>query len=286
MDVRHHEDPRAFMALAEPFYGKDPLRHTVALTVMVRSLTVEGPHTPRMATLHDNGNLIGVAFRTPPWPIISSGLPTDPVLLEAFLARWLEFDPDLPGASGPRENVEAVGTAWGRVTGGTTDEVLAGRLYRLGELIPPTVPGRVRHATEDDVDLLVDWWMAFSDEAHPGPRDDAGVPAKIRRLFAVGDTVALWEVDGVPVSWAVASAPNGGMSRIGPVYTPPEYRTHGYGSAITAAVSRLARDAGARDVLLFTDLANPTSNWIYRKIGYRPVYDPSELHFSRLPSTT
>ena len=71
-----------------------------------------------------------------------------------------------------------------------------------------------------------------------------------------------------------------------PVYTPPEHRGTGYGSAVTAAVSQHALDAGARDVILFTDLANPTSNSIYQKIGYRPVYDSTELEFTRLPSTT
>lgn len=57
------------------------------------------------------------------------------------------------------------------------------------------------------------------------------------------------------------------------VYTPPEHRGHGYAAAVTAEVSRAAREAGAQEVLLFTDLANPTSNGVYRRIGYRPVSD-------------
>jgi len=76
------------------------------------------------------------------------------------------------------------------------------------------------------------------------------------------------------------------MSRVGPVYTPPAHRARGYGSAVTAAVSQRATEAGARDVILFTDLANPTSNSIYQKIGFRPVYDSTDLEFTRLPSTT
>ena len=286
MDVRHYEDPQAFMALAGPFYGKDTLWHTVALTVMARFFTMKRAHEPVMATLHDGSDLIGVAFRTPPWPVVSSGLPTDPGLLETFLTRWLEIDPDLPGASGPRENVEALGDAWTRLTGGTTEEVLAGRLYRLEQLAPPMVPGRPRAATEDDIDLLVKWRADFASEALPEQRSHNEDAAQVRRLFEMGDSVLLWEDGGEPVSWAVASAPIGGMSRVGPVYTPPERRAHGYGSAVTAAVSRIAREAGARDVILFTDLANPTSNSIYQKIGYRPVYDSSELQFVRLPSTT
>jgi GNAT superfamily N-acetyltransferase len=286
MDVQHHEDPQAFMAIAESFYRRDTLWHTVALTVMARYLTMTRAHAPFMATLHDDGDLIGVAFRTPPWPVIASGLPTGPALLETFLTRWLEIDPGLPGASGPRTNVEALGDAWTRVTGGTTKEVLAGRLYRLDQLLEPTVPGRPRVATEDDIALLIKWRNAFSAEASPEQRDHTEDAANVRRLLELGDSVILWEDRGQPVSWACASTPIDGMSRVGPVYTPPEHRAHGYGSAVTAAVSRHARDAGARDVILFTDLANPTSNSIYQKIGYRPVYDSSELHFAPLPSTT
>jgi predicted GNAT family acetyltransferase len=34
---------------------------------------------------------------------------------------------------------------------------------------------------------------------------------------------------------------------------------------------------------LFTDLANPTSNSIYQKIGYRPVFDICEIEFTPAP---
>ena len=65
--------------------------------------------------------------------------------------------------------------------------------------------------------------------------------------------------------------PNG--IRIGPVYTPPEQRRRGYGSALTAALTQQLLDGGRRFCFLFTDLANPTSNSIYQRIGYRPVTD-------------
>jgi len=80
--------------------------------------------------------------------------------------------------------------------------------------------------------------------------------------------VMLWE-DGHTVSLACSGArtPNG--SRIGPVYTPPEERGHGYASACVAALSQLQLDQGRRFCFLFTDLANPTSNHIYPMIGYQ-----------------
>jgi predicted GNAT family acetyltransferase len=64
-----------------------------------------------------------------------------------------------------------------------------------------------------------------------------------------------------------------GTARIGPVYTPPPSRGRGYGSAVTAAITELAVRLGAESVVLFTDLANPTSNSIYSRLGYEPVED-------------
>lgn len=286
MDLQIYEDPRAFRALADPFYGTDTLRHTVALTVMARFLGMAREQPPIMGTLHDNGELVGVALRTPPWPVIVSGLPTEPELLESFLTQWLEADPELPGVSGPVENAHALADVWTKRTGGTTNVTLASRLFRLGELTPPTTTGHAREATADDTDLLVKWRADFEIEALGFQRDAADGPVEIRRRFEIGDSVILWEDGGKTVAWANASVPIGGMSRVGPVYTPPEHREHGYGSAVTAAVSQHAMDAGADDVILFTDLTNPVSNSIYQKIGYRPVYDSTELEFARLPSTT
>jgi len=62
------------------------------------------------------------------------------------------------------------------------------------------------------------------------------------------------------------------------VYTPKELRGHGYAGAVTAAVSRTALERGAQ-VSLFTDLSNPTSNALYRRLGFEPVEDRVALAF-------
>jgi predicted GNAT family acetyltransferase len=89
----------------------------------------------------------------------------------------------------------------------------------------------------------------------------------------------LWEVDGVPVATASRTPTVAAMARIALVYTAPEHRGRGYGGAVTAAATRAARDAGAAEVVLFTDLANPTSNALYPRLGYRPVGDRLVLSF-------
>ena len=88
----------------------------------------------------------------------------------------------------------------------------------------------------------------------------------------------LWEDDGI-VSVAGWGAPTPNGVRIGPVYTPPEYRRRGYGSAVTAAVSAHQLAEGRRFCFLYTDLDNPTSNKIYTEIGYEPVCESIDYTF-------
>ena len=68
-----------------------------------------------------------------------------------------------------------------------------------------------------------------------------------------------------------------GAARIAPGLHAARRRGCGYASALVAALSRELLASGRRAIFLTTDLANLTSNSIYRKIGYRPVAD--HFHF-------
>jgi predicted GNAT family acetyltransferase len=152
------------------------------------------------------------------------------------------------------------------------------RLYRLAGLIRPgpAPPGRPRLAVATDRDLLLAWSEAFHRELGETPPNLAATIDD--RLGYRADT--LWEVDGSPVALAGRTRKAAGMVRIGPVYTPPQQRRRGYASAVTAEVSQAAIDAGANEVVLFTDLANPTSNALYQRLGYRPAADQVVLSFT------
>jgi predicted GNAT family acetyltransferase len=130
-----------------------------------------------------------------------------------------------------------------------------------------------------DRDLALAWWTAFSREVQSlaGAR-----PSVVDERLSYGG-ITLWEVGGAPVSLAGLTRPVAGTVRVGPVYTPPELRGRGYAGAVTAAVSRAALADGVADVLLFTDLANPTSNALYQRLGYRPVEDRMILVFKDPP---
>lgn len=65
-----------------------------------------------------------------------------------------------------------------------------------------------------------------------------------------------------------------------PPCTWPVRAAQGYGGAVTVEVCRAALVAGASDIVLFADPANPTSNALYQRIGYVPVTDFAVYDFS------
>jgi len=96
----------------------------------------------------------------------------------------------------------------------------------------------------------------------------------------IGDgLMTVWEVGGAPVSMVIRSRAQAGMVRVQNVYTPPDQRGKGYAGAATTAATRAALSAGATDVVLHTDLANPTSNALYQRLGYRPIEDRTVVDF-------
>ena len=74
-------------------------------------------------------------------------------------------------------------------------------------------------------------------------------------------------------------SPTPGGIRLGPVYTPPERRRRGYATSLVAEVSARLLESGRRRCFLYTDLANPTSNAIYRRIGYEQVAESAEYGY-------
>jgi predicted GNAT family acetyltransferase len=56
-------------------------------------------------------------------------------------------------------------------------------------------------------------------------------------------------------------------------------RGNGYASAVVAALTERELAHPGRRCMLYTDLANPTSNKIYQQIGYRRVGDTVTLAF-------
>ncbi|WP_435591051.1 GNAT family N-acetyltransferase [Nocardia sp. bgisy118] len=277
-------DAVAYRAATEAFVSRDFLRHTVIATVVANH--VDGQQaadgTSRFLSLHAaDGAVVGVAMWAGGREVYLGQLPAESLrpVAEAFAAAA----PGNTGVEGLVAAAESFAEHWCALRGVGLREDVRTRLFRLGELrVPRGVAGAPRRAADRDVALCVAWFEAMRHEiglAPPHPNPDV-----IRKRVAAGRWW-LWEVGGRPVSLAAHQIPVGGWTRIGPVYTPPAERGHGYASALTAQVSRALRRNGL-DVCLFTDLANPTSNRIYRAIGYQPVDDFVNYVFEDRPAVS
>jgi len=140
---------------------------------------------------------------------------------------------------------------------------------------------RHRQASAADVAVATEWVQAFQVEAGMHP---VGSESLVRDRIA-DDRLWRWEDDdGTLVSLAARQRTVAGVSRIGPVYPPPACRRHGFGAAVTWACTADALAHDAKHVVLFTDLASPTSNAIYQEIGYRPIADREVVRFLPWPS--
>jgi predicted GNAT family acetyltransferase len=196
---------------------------------------------------------------------------------------------ELPGAVGAVPEAEEFAELWARHTGAHARVNMRQGVYALERVEPlPGVPGSARVATADDRDLALRWWIAFGDEVlhEGGPGRERAEATLDHRLSGTSSSgILLWEDEGGPLSLAGWGGPTPNGIRVGPVYTPPELRGRGYATALTAELSRRLLDGrlfegGRRFCFLYTDLANPTSNAIYERIGYRRVAESAEILFS------
>ncbi|WP_149257217.1 GNAT family N-acetyltransferase [Actinomadura sp. K4S16] len=271
-------DVHEFLARAGGFLRADPVANTVPLTV-AEAIRRQGSGLYRTALFgwsSDGGGVAGTFMWTGAYPVLLSAMPEPavPELAEALAGR----DTRLQGVNGAPDLAEVFAEAWTRRTGARARVELRQRLHRLAGLDMPDPPpeGAARVADGGDRGLVRDWFAAFHRDA--GGHGDPN-PAVIEGRLAEGG-VTLWEAGGRPVAMAGRTPAVAGAARVAPVYTPAEHRRRGYGAAVTAAVTRAAQEAGAAEVVLFTDLANPTSNGVYRRLGYRPVEDRVVLAFA------
>lgn len=282
--VHRETELLAFARRVIPFLMQREAEHNVILGLFA-VLQARPPEIPPvLAWAERAGEIVGVAMQTPPFRLLlSHGLDSD--VVTAFAQDLAGDAADLPGVLAGKAEAAAFASAWHRLTGRPVTGVRSQRLFRLDTVQPvQAVPGRMREVAEDEQELAIDWWQAFSFEAvEPITRDRAVQAIRNRRGFdpLVGG-MRVWDVDGQAVSLAGYTGPTPNSIRIGPVYTPPEQRGHGYASALVAALSQLLLDFGFAFVTLYTDLANPTSNKIYQSIGYWPVADIDEVHFAQV----
>jgi len=289
--LQFYTDPGEFLAAAGGYLAADAVVSTVVTTIAHRLLSqqAEGIAQPDrnwwLVVRDESGAVVGAGMRTAPFAPYPPFLLPMPDEAAVALARALhERGEDIPAVNGALPAVELCAAEMARLSGGRVEVSQHTRLHELGELAwPAPAPGSLQVATEDDVELVTEWFSAFmgdADEQAGRPRGSSAhdVPDRVEMLGRLQAGRVWFWVDeaGQRVHLTGANPPSFGVARVGPVYTPPAQRGHGWASNAVASVSQRIQASGAR-ACLFTDQANPTSNKIYAALGYRPVVDMANL---------
>ena len=278
MPVTRHSDPDAFLAAAAPMAARGQASasfftgwaHAMKRTPPAADVRIY------LATVRD-GATYGVAIRRDDGPVIIGQ--SDVAAATAFADDLAQDGPGLQGVVGALPAAEAFAERWQQVTGRTRRLRVRLRQHALVEVSDvPAAPGAPRTATEADTEWLIEGQCAFVAEVgvpDPPERMRALLPKRVLR-----GEYRIWDHDG-RVAFAGFSDAAPDFARIAPVYTPPEYRGRGYATSLVARMSKELLARGKRSLFLTTDIANPTSNAIYARIGFRAEND--DWHFDFIP---
>jgi predicted GNAT family acetyltransferase len=283
MDIKSYHEAADFLAAAGSLVRTDEVRYGLIYGIAQR--VAANPHhygeeDPWFCILADRTGISTLAWRTPPYPVGLAWHAGDKeaaasALVKCVRNRWQE----IPGVTGHREVTDLFAEKWSKALRVTVRSTQSQRIYRLDSVSDVRrTSGRLRLATLEDRDLILDWTRAFAVDTQQGREGEISERLAAQRIE--NGEIYLWEDAGQPVSMAAKSRPTDHGMAIGLVYTPPELRRKGYATACVAAVCTEILRSGYDFCTLYTDLANPTSNSIYMKIGFRPVCDSVQYTFS------
>lgn len=227
------------------------------------------------AVIDSTDEVVACSVRTPPWkPVITRG---SAAALECLVIDLAHTYGVLPAVLGLEPEVARFAELWSAHTGAPVRPGARQRVFEARSVTQPSRPpsGRLRVAQPDDFPLIHSWTRAFTEDVGLADHHD---PAEATRSRITEGRIFVWE-DRETVSMAALAGRAGRGARVNLVYTPPEHRQKGYASVCVATLTQRLLDEDLDYCLLFTDLANPTSNHIYQSIGYERVCDMSDYLF-------
>ncbi len=273
MKLKVYENPNEFLEKLEDFLLKEEVVNNLALGLLY-TLTKPNSHydDAYLACVEKDEMPVLVMVMTPPHNLILYGVGED--INEAIRVAVTSIKGSemmLPGIIGPKELAGEFASEWLQQVGCGLEVKMEQRIYKLEKVNNvPLNNGKLRVATEDDLELIVDWTYQFS-LVTPEHLTLEGA-RKLAKRGIEESSIFIWDDNG-PVSMAKKARPTKNGIVVNLVFTPQEFQRKGYATTCVAQVSQQLLNEGYSFCSLYTDLANPTSNSIYMKIGYEPIID-------------
>ncbi|ASK62017.1 GNAT family N-acetyltransferase [Virgibacillus phasianinus] len=282
MNINFEKDVRTYTELVEPLLLKNEACNNLMLGILNRIAEGDAPYNDvNFGYVVEDGEVIYAFMQTPPnnwiFPDLDSVTEDVPRKIAAFLHHKKV---NVPGVLGPDYLVKPFVEKWGNLHDVTSNIHMRQLVYQLDAVneVPPA-SGELVAADEQYHQLISDWLIQFGVEAdEPITRQGAD---KLAAQFFKNRSVYLWMVDGKPVSMVNRSRRTKNGATINAVFTPDAYKRNGYATSSVAALSTKLLKDGVQFCSLYTDEDYPTSNRIYKKIGYYQVGSSVVYEFNR-----
>lgn len=283
-DLSFFEDANAFLEHTLPVFKADETRHRLMLGIAIalqKRPDAFGEETPLMAArLRQNALPDFIAMMTPPFPLLIWFKETlNDQDLEEMALTFKENGWDLPGVNGIARSSSRFASIWAELNQRIAKPVMHQMSYELTEvLFPDPMPtGSFQFAQENQAEILLKYMNDMQNDLNATVRMDYTLDHM--QHFIANKRIGTWFVDDQPVSMAMSNRPQLTSIGISAVYTPNQHRGKGFASAVVASLSQELLHQGYQRINLFTDLSNPTSNKIYKAIGFKDVCDYWEYKF-------
>ena len=257
-------DAAAVIERAGGYLAADPVGLNVIWSVVKQGAGSGAPG--RYWMLEADSDIAGIVIESPPGHFAAIS-PMRREHADEMAAAISGEGHRLSGVSGEASTASAFAGCWTERVRTAAVVRDAQRLYALGHLVQPEgVTGRLRRAELSEREVVIEWWSSFQVETG-SPAGDVS-PAVDSALSA--GRLFFWD-DGGARCFARATEPLGGISRIGAVFTPPQWRRRRYAAACVGALCEWVREEEGANSVLYAQLANPSSNAIYQRLGFEAV---------------
>ncbi|WP_339251155.1 GNAT family N-acetyltransferase [Sporosarcina sp. FSL W8-0480] len=282
MEFIRFDDAKRFAVVAEPVVEKQEDVFSLFYGVL-QAIKAGKYDNPFMAAIMEGDEVLALLQMTPPHPVnlvIVDESKIDEVI-DFIIQELNETAVTVTSVISLKQWATAFAEKWTAYTGEQQKLLMDQGLYRLDQ-VDETIemsPGSWRYASMDDHSLVVSWYSKFEDDANLN-RTPIERVNDIVKQFIESQEVFLWENEGKVVSMMKKSRPTRNGVTVSLVFTPKEERRKGYARTMVACGSmELLKEYNF--CVLYTDMMNPTSNKIYKEIGYKHIADSIHIGFQK-----
>jgi hypothetical protein len=273
LELHRHPDARAFLQRAEHWLQQHEIENGVVLQTARQARAAAAHYESALywATFEDAGQLLGCAYRTPPYKVGVTRLP-DAAIAPLVVDLAATYPGPIGGFSGPDPTVSMLASAWVERRGGSWSINTRGRLMSFSSgTAGDGKKGVLRLAGVTDMALAQSWGAAASIDSGIAALDGNMCTQLLRAKL-----LYFW-ADEEPRCMIGLLRETRDSAAVGIVYTPAAFRGLGYATAAIDSLNRLLDERGVSNRFLWIDPASDAAQALAAKLGCRFVYDSLDI---------